>query len=80
MMTPVLLIGSSTPWINGKYSNIGFYNSSGTEFEYQSSAFTEHLKSLITSTQNKTQHQSTSVSSTNFSIATAINPWSASFT
>jgi hypothetical protein len=66
-MTPVLLIGSSTPWITGKYSNIGFYNSAGTEWEYQSSAFTDQLKSLITSTQNKTQYQSTTVSSTNFS-------------
>lgn len=66
MMTPVLLIGSTTPWITGKYSNIGFFNSTGTEFEYQSSAFTEDLKSLITSTQSKTQHQSTTVSSTNF--------------
>jgi hypothetical protein len=50
--TKVVYIGSTTP-LNGYYSTLAFYNSTGTAFENQNSAFTETLKTQITTTTDK---------------------------
>jgi len=47
----VLWVGSSTANANGRKSNINMYNATGTGWETQSSAFTEALKSQITTNQ-----------------------------
>ena len=52
MMTKAVFIGSSVP-VNGKYSTLALYNSTGTAFEYQYSAFTDEIKTNITTMSDK---------------------------
>ena len=53
LRTNVLWVGSITANANGRKSNINMYNSSGTGWETQSSAFTEAIKTNITTMSNK---------------------------
>ena len=51
--TNTLYVGSGTVAANGKYSNLLMLDAGGQNWETQSSAFTEALKTQITTTSNK---------------------------
>ena len=51
--TKIVYLGSQQS-LNNKFSTLAFYNSTGTDYEYQHSAFTEDLKNkLLTYTQTQ---------------------------
>jgi len=50
--TKILYMGSTTA-LNGKYTTLALFNSTGTDWEYQNSAFTEVLKAEISTTTSK---------------------------
>ena len=65
-MTKAVYIGSDIP-LHNYYTTVAFYNLTGTDWEYQHSAFTEQLKQDVLSHTSKTQYQSTTANSTDFS-------------
>jgi hypothetical protein len=68
LRTNILYVGSGTPYPNNnKYSNIAMLDSGGQNWEVQSSAFTETLKTQIGTNTTKLQNITATATETNMS-------------